>query len=214
VVLSNFATLAIRLGSKSNQISALSQRSANREIARAALLNTRKSDHYEYTDAILESNVEQIIRLFDTTTSVQVEQVYPAFVSDDPAASGVRCGFPDEEAHTRDTDSLSIANLHIEVTKQGESITSFFVRRSVYFAFFGRPSETSSSGRSHPSPPRDPSFREVESSPFQQSRSNPASNTSEGVYRGPEHERTSQEGSVLEQERLARLEHAALAREE
>ncbi|PVH68124.1 hypothetical protein DL98DRAFT_475067, partial [Cadophora sp. DSE1049] len=70
VVLSNFAALAIRLGFKSDQVSALSQRSADREIARAALLNARKSDRYEYTDAILESNVEQIVRLFDTATSV------------------------------------------------------------------------------------------------------------------------------------------------
>jgi hypothetical protein len=199
VVLSNFAALAIRLGFKSDQISALSQRSADREIARAALLKARKSDRYEYTGAILESNVEQIVRLFDTATPVQVEQVCPAFVSDDPAASGVRCGFPDEEAHARDADSLSIANLHVEVTEQGESITSFFVRRSVYSAFFGRPNETSTGGRrSHTFPPR--SFGEVEPSPFQQSRSNPAFNTSEGVHGVPEHERTGWEGSVLEQE--------------
>ncbi|KAH7330033.1 hypothetical protein BKA65DRAFT_404486, partial [Rhexocercosporidium sp. MPI-PUGE-AT-0058] len=155
VVLSNFAALAIRLGFKSDQISALSQRSADREIARAALLNARKSGCYEYTNAILESNVEQIVRLFDTATPVQVEQVCPAFVSDDPAASGVRCGFPNDEAHARDADALSVANLHVEVTEQGESVTSFFVRRSVYFAFFGRPNETSTGGSSHPSPPQD-----------------------------------------------------------
>ncbi len=214
VALSNFAALAIRLGFKSDQISALSQRSADREIARAALLNARKSDHYEYTDATLESNVEQIVRLFDTATSVQVEQVCPAFVSDDPEASGVRCGFPDDKAHTRDAASLTIANLHVEVTEQGESITSFFVRRSVYFAFFGRPSGTRTGARSHPSPPRDPSFGEVESSPLQQSRPNHASNTSGGVHGGPEHEAAGQGRSALEQERLTRLEHAAQDGEE
>ncbi|KAG9241126.1 hypothetical protein BJ878DRAFT_558879 [Calycina marina] len=214
VALSNFAALAIRLGFKSDQISALSQRSADREIARAALLNARKSDHYEYTDATLESNVEQIVRLFDTATSVQVEQVCPAFVSDDPEASGVRCGFPDDKAHTRDAASLTIANLHIEVIEQGESITSFFVRRSVYFAFFGRPSGTRTGARSHPSPPRDPSFGEVESSPLQQSRPKHASNTSGGVHGGPEHEAAGQERSALEQERSTRLEHAAQDGEE
>jgi len=214
VVLSNFAALAIQLGFKSDQISALSQRSADREIARAALLNARKLDHYEYTDATLESNVEQIVRLFDTATSVQVEQVCPAFVSDDSEASGVRCGFPDDEAHTRDAASLTIANLHVEVTEQGESITSFFVRRSVYFAFFGRPTGTRSGARSHPSPTRDPSFGEVESSPLQQSRPNHASNTSGGVHGGPEHEAAGQGRSALEQERLTRLEHAAQDGEE
>ncbi|KAG4414646.1 hypothetical protein IFR04_012217 [Cadophora malorum] len=191
VVLSNFAALAIRLGFKSDRISALSQRSADREIARAALLNARKSDRYEYMDTILESNVKQI--------------VCSAFVSDDPAASGVRCGLPDEEAHARDAGSLSIANLHVEVTEQGQSITSFFVRRSVYFAFFGRPSETSTRDRSHPSPPRDPSVGGAGSTLFQESHSHLASDPS-----GGEHVRMDGERSALEQEGLPRFEPATL----
>ncbi|PVH71515.1 hypothetical protein DL98DRAFT_540001 [Cadophora sp. DSE1049] len=200
VVLSNFTALAVRLGFKSDQISALSQRSADREIACAALLNARKSDRYEYTDAILESNVKQIVRLFDTTTSVQVQQVCPAFVSNDLAASGARYGFPSDKAHARDTDALSISNLHAEVTEQGESITSFFMRRSVYFAFFGRPSGTCTDARSHPNPSRDPSFGEVASSPFQQSRSNHA--LSGRVDGGPEGEAAGREGSALDLENL------------
>jgi hypothetical protein len=152
VVLSDSAVLADQLGFQSDQISALKQRSSDREIARVALLNARKPDRYEYTGQSLESHIEQIVRLFATATPLSVEQACPEFVSDDPAAAGVRCGFPEEEAHVRDAKSLVIANLHAEVNEQGESITSFFVRRSVYFAFFGWPSETSTKRRSNSAP--------------------------------------------------------------
>lgn len=80
----------------------LKERSSDREIVRAALLNARKPDSYECTGQSLESHIEQIIRSFATATPLALEQSCPAFVSDDPAAAGVRCGFPDEEAHARD----------------------------------------------------------------------------------------------------------------
>lgn len=151
-VQSDFAALAVQLSFQSDQISALEERSSDREIAREALLNARKPDRYEYNEQTLESHIEQIVRLFATATPLSVEQSCPAFVSDDPAAAGVRCGFPDEKAHVRDAKSLVIANLHAEVDEQGESVTSFFVRRSVYFAFFGRPGETSTKRRSNSAP--------------------------------------------------------------
>ena len=44
-------------------------------------------------------------------------------------------------------------NLHVDDNDQGAGITSFYVRRSVYFAFFGRPTEMNTTGVSHfPSP--------------------------------------------------------------
>jgi hypothetical protein len=178
VVLSDFAALADQMGFRSDQILALKQRSSDREIAHNALLNARKPDRYEYTSHNLESHIEQIVRLFATATPLLVEPSCPAFVSDDPTAAGTRCGFPDEEAHARDARSLSIANLHVDVDEQGKSITSFFVRRGVYCAFFGRPSETGTRRRSRPSPPQDPDVGEAgSSSPLQESRSNPASGT-------------------------------------
>jgi hypothetical protein len=47
-LLSDFAALADQLGFQSDQISALKQRSSDREIARVALLNARKPDRYEH----------------------------------------------------------------------------------------------------------------------------------------------------------------------
>lgn len=143
---------------------ALKQRSSDREIVRNALLNTRKPDRYEYTSHTLESYIEQIVRLFVTTTPLSVELICPAFVSDNPTSLGTRYGFPDKEAYTRDTRFLSIANLYVDVNEQGQSITLFFVRKSVYFAFFGRLSETRTRSRSRPSPYLDSNIREVGSS--------------------------------------------------
>ena len=52
---------------------------------------------------------------------------------------GERCGPPLAEAYENDQDFLFIHHLHDEPEVQGEGITSFFVRQSVYFSFFGRP---------------------------------------------------------------------------
>ncbi|ELR06849.1 hypothetical protein VC83_03930 [Pseudogymnoascus destructans] len=152
VKLSDFAVLADRLRFKSDEISALMRRSSDREIARDALLRARDQDHYDYNDGDIDSHVEQILGLFATARPRNTDQSSPALVSDGPDAAGARCGFPDEEAHARDRKFLYISNLHADQDEQGESITSFFVRRSVYFAFFGRLEETSTP-RSNPAPP-------------------------------------------------------------
>ncbi|MCJ1355759.1 MAG: hypothetical protein MMC33_005751 [Icmadophila ericetorum] len=48
----------------------------------------------------------------------------------------------DEKVHAQDSKSLFITNPHAEREEQGESITSFFVRRSLYFAFLGERLDT------------------------------------------------------------------------
>ena len=137
-VLCEFAALADRLGFESDEISALKQRSPEREIARNALLEARKSDRYEYNDTVFESHIAQIVRMFSTAKPLRAEQLSPVLVSDDPNASGNRCGFPDEQAWEEDSKLLFLSNLHNARREQGEAITSFFVRRSIYFAFFGK----------------------------------------------------------------------------
>jgi hypothetical protein len=57
--------------------------------------------------------------------------------SDLPKAE--RCGIPRSSAYEEVRDSLFINHLHDE--RQGEGVTVFFVRQSVYFAFFGRPAK-------------------------------------------------------------------------
>jgi len=54
-------------------------------------------------------------------------------------AMPARSGIPRTKAYEEDRDSLFITHLHSEQQDRGEGITSFFVRKSVYLAFFGRP---------------------------------------------------------------------------
>ncbi|KAH8799388.1 hypothetical protein F5884DRAFT_686783, partial [Xylogone sp. PMI_703] len=64
----------------------------------------------------------------------------PPLVTSGPGvALSHRSGIPRQRAYEEDRDSLFINHLHNEQQHQGEGITSFFVRKSVYLAFFGRP---------------------------------------------------------------------------
>ena len=54
-----------------------------------------------------------------------------------------RCGLPSVEEYTKDSKSLFINHLHNVDEEQGEGLTSFFVRKSIYLAFFGKPSSLS-----------------------------------------------------------------------
>lgn len=49
-----------------------------------------------------------------------------------------RCGLPNIKDHVEDQKSFFIDHLHNTEEEEGEGVTSFFVRKSVYCAFFGR----------------------------------------------------------------------------
>src|SRR5271170_5825862 len=50
-----------------------------------------------------------------------------------------RCGTPTKRAYEKDGQFLVVGLLHSETEEEGEGITSFFVRKSMYLAFMGRP---------------------------------------------------------------------------
>lgn len=60
----DMATLARKLGFRTTQINAILQQSPDRQIARAALLEARKPDHYHYDRLTFESLIEQIAACF------------------------------------------------------------------------------------------------------------------------------------------------------
>ena len=134
----DFAALADRLGFESNNISALKQRSPDREIAHNALLKARKPDRFQYDEVVLESHISQIVNLFTAAVPLSSETSSPSFISDNPDAPGKRSGFPDEDAPQHNIRLLFLPHLHKEVEEMGDNVTSFFVRRSVYWAFFGK----------------------------------------------------------------------------
>jgi len=102
--------------------------------------------------------VAQIVRLFAIATPLPCEYSSPALVCDNPDAAGKRCGFPDEDAQQQDGKYLFIPHMYHESEEQGKEITSFFVRRSVYLAFFGKSPDLGMGGGPDPfpSPPRRP----------------------------------------------------------
>jgi hypothetical protein len=206
------AALAYQLGFESDEICALKEQSLDREVARKALLEARKPNRYKYNDTILESYIAQIVRMFSTATPLTSEQLSPVLVSEDPDALGNHCGFPDKEAHEEDSPFLFINNLHKVGDEQGKTITLFFVRRSVYFAFFGKSTNLSANFNSvH--------LRQSNNTSSNQTRALQGNNVMQDVIQGEiEQERLKQERletERLEQERLERkkLEQEKLERE-
>ena len=164
-VLVEFGALAFKLGFDNDQIRKLRERSADREIARQVLLKARCPKRYEYDDALFESYVSQIVDIFLAAVPAAIEDTSPALVSNDPNASGDRCGFAAEDADEHDHKFLFIQNIHTKSEEQGESITSFFVRRSVYFSFFGQstpPALSDSASSPHANSPAN-SLQELQS---------------------------------------------------
>lgn len=71
----------------------------------------------------------------------QIEPLKPLTVTYGPGIKKKwRSGLPGTEDYLEDSRSLFINHLHNRDEEQGEGITSFFVRKSVYSAFFGTPS--------------------------------------------------------------------------
>jgi len=203
-ILFELAALAGWVGFESKEIHDLKQRSSDREIACKALLKARKPDRYKYDNAVFEAHVTRIMEMFTTASPLPPERLSPAVVSDDPQASGNRCGLPDKDAYQHDSRLLFITQLHNESEDQGEEITSFFVRSSVYSAFFGKLVVPDTDGGS--SPPQSPNS----SAQGTGSSSSEGLRMAEGVQ-----DCVIQEEERLVQERLERenLEEDRLARE-
>ncbi|KAH7111054.1 hypothetical protein B0J11DRAFT_473541 [Dendryphion nanum] len=192
-ILCEFASFAYRLGYESESIHSLTQRSVDREIARSALLKARKPDRYKYNEAMFEDYVGQIARLFSEAQPTTVEQGSIAVEMDCSDGPPRRSGIPFAQDHERDRLSLFIDKLHNTNEEQCGEMSSFFIRRSVYFAFFGKPTC--------------PTPRSVEEVPL--------SDTPFSVLVGDDQTREAQERLAQhEQERFAREEQARFVQEE
>jgi hypothetical protein len=130
-----FGSFAYRLGFETKKIHEVLQRSSDREIARTALLKARKPERYVYDTAEFELYVDKIVSFFNAASAVSKMPSYKP-------GTGFpnRCGQPKELDHAEDRKVLFMDNLHRPI-QGGCGVTSFFVRRSVYLAFFDYPSE-------------------------------------------------------------------------
>lgn len=135
-ILCEFASLAYRLGFESEKIRSLTRRSADEEIARGALLEARRPDRYKYDENAFAQFVEQMIAFFSTAEAVAEEDLIEF---DSPQRAPKRSGIPETGYYKTDKSLLFLEKLHNANEEQCDEITSFFIRRSIYFAFFGKP---------------------------------------------------------------------------
>jgi hypothetical protein len=136
-VLSEFAGLAYQLRFDTGQIRSLTQRSADREIARTALLKARDQRRFRYDTDAFEKCVEVIVSLFNKATKVEEDRANSEAEIRYVHNPRHRCGLPTGRDYQQDQSLLFLDKLHSELGAQAV-VTPFFVRRSVYLAFFGQ----------------------------------------------------------------------------
>lgn len=140
------AELAHRLGFQSTEINAIIRSSPDHQIARSALLQARKPDRYRYDSQTFDALVDQIVSCFAKATPDQSEH-HQTLLADSAMKLKARAGEPQTRTHKQDAPLLFLDRLHANV-EVADNITSFFVRRCVYFAFFGKSARFSASNTS------------------------------------------------------------------
>ncbi|KAL2812033.1 hypothetical protein BDW59DRAFT_155380 [Aspergillus cavernicola] len=131
------AELADRLGFKSPEIEAIIDSSPDHQIAREALLQARKPNRFRYNAQQFDTLVSQIVDCFAAAVPDQPE-VDHDLLADSTVKPRARCGIPQMGAHKQDSPLIFLDHLHADGIEVADTITTFFVRRCVYFAFFGK----------------------------------------------------------------------------
>jgi hypothetical protein len=133
-VLFEFALLAHKLGFRSEQIKTLLERDPDREIARRLLLTAREPDRFQFRD--LEGSVTEVMKLIRSAHPICDSEIIDEDNLKD-AGIPLRSGRPKLPDHLRDKPYLFLDTMHGDVVC-GSAVTSFFIQRSTYFAFFGK----------------------------------------------------------------------------
>ncbi|KAK9604418.1 hypothetical protein V6Z93_002386 [Aspergillus fumigatus] len=146
-VIYEMAELARRLGFDSREILALAGGSPDHQIARAALLQARKPGRFRYDPQQFDALVQRVVECFATAVPEEPREICD-LLADCSVSARARCGMPRMRTHKQDGPLLFLDRLHADV-EVADTITTFFVRRCVYFAFFGKPARSGSAG-DHP----------------------------------------------------------------
>lgn len=139
------AELARRLGFKSPKMDALIDGSPDHQIARAALLQARKPNRFRYDAQQFEILVSRIADCFAEAVPDQPNMVHD-LLADSTVKPRARRGMPQTRTHKQDSPMLFLDRLHADDVGVADTITSYFVRRCVYFAFFGKPARPGPTG--------------------------------------------------------------------
>lgn len=124
----------------------------DRELARKAMLMGRCPQYFQYDEADFESFQSQISVMYQTAKSKAPPRMKPPLLVDGPGeALERRCGRTFRRAFGYDRDFLFLDALDDPRLGEGRGISSFYVRASVFGAFFGKhmPSNSSDTTLSH-----------------------------------------------------------------
>ena len=136
-ILYDMAVLARRLGFKSPQIEQLIEQSPDRQIAQEALLRARRPDCYQYNEGEFECLIDRVTECF--LKAIPLDYQPPAqCVGGREIKKESRCGYPQAMAQSQDRRFLFIDQIHGDPFPAIQKVSSFFVRRNVYFTFFGK----------------------------------------------------------------------------
>ncbi|KAK3177861.1 hypothetical protein K4F52_009413 [Lecanicillium sp. MT-2017a] len=136
VVISRFARLAQKLGFKTDVIKALALMDPDREIARRLLITAKKPEEFEYYD--MASSINKITDILGTARPISAQSLTDEDGVEGAAKPPLLCGTPRAADHARDKPYMFLDKLHGPIERHHSRLTSFFVQRSIYFAFFGK----------------------------------------------------------------------------
>lgn len=135
-IIFEIAELARQLGFASPEISTLINSSPDHQIAQSALLKARKPGRYRYDRQQFDILVNQIVNLFVEAIPNQSD-LSLGLLADSAIKLQVRSGVPQTQTYNQDSPLLFLDRLYANIPF-ADTITSFFVRRYVYFVFFGK----------------------------------------------------------------------------
>ncbi|PQK10244.1 hypothetical protein BB8028_0002g05680 [Beauveria bassiana] len=138
MVLFDFASFAHKLGFRTTEIEKLLQGNPDRQIARRLLMTARKPELFHFDD--IESSISAVTDVMKAARPIRNGQALDEdeheVVADGKTAK--QCGRPLVSDHTRDKPFMFLDKLHTSIPRQNTKLSSFFIQRSIYFAFFGK----------------------------------------------------------------------------
>lgn len=136
LVIYEMAMFAHKLGFQSPAIMKLITHSPDVMIAQSVLRNARDQEGYEYDATVFPTLVDRIVECFTMATPRE----HPPLPSLEDTTAGMkeRCGIPSSQAQRHDCRQLFLDPLHTDRVECAGTVSTWYVRRNVYFAFFGR----------------------------------------------------------------------------
>lgn len=136
------ASLASRLGFESEKIKKILRASPDRSIAERALLAARKPGRFIYDNQ--QQRIQQVVDIFATASPMSVAEASDHSQIIMRGQPPKRHGVPHDVDHDCDEAWIFLPKLDNGLEADQTSVSSLFIRRSVYLAYFGQPPSTES----------------------------------------------------------------------